>query len=190
MNNLPEDREDEQWLRALAGEPDAAANPAVNAQAAALRRAMQARGVAIDARVPSADAALYEQTLFRLRREGLMKRRALWEMPQVWGLAAAVVIGVAVTVQVQMSTRGGDDDVMRGGSTVLIVADPEARLVELLGTLKVAGEVAKVDRTKGGLVVIKVRATPAVLDALSAQRIEPKVTDGYATLVLQPTQKK
>ncbi len=190
MSNRPDDHEDEQWLSALAGKADASADPLVNAQATALRSAMQARNAKLDAQVPLADAALYEQTLFRLRREGLMKKRSLWEMPQVWGLAATVVIGIAVTVQVQTSADRGGEDILRGGSTVLIVADPEARLAELLDSLKAAGEVPKVERVKDGRVVVKVKATQEVLDALLAQRIEPKVTDGMATLVLQPTPKK
>jgi hypothetical protein len=190
MSDLPDEPEDEQWLSALAGKPDSSADPMVNAQAAALRSAMQARNAKLDSQVPLADAALYEQTLFRLRREGLMKKRSLWEMPQVWGLAATVVIGLAVTVQIQTSAERGGEDVLRGGSTVQIVPDTEARLAELLDLFKAAGEVPKVERTRDGWVVIKVRATQEVLDALRAQRIEPKVTDGMATLVLQPTPKK
>jgi hypothetical protein len=187
MNNQPDDLEDEQWLSALSGKVDPNADPVIQAQAIVLRQAMQARNAKIQSQIPAADAALYEQTLFRLRREGLVKKHSLWDRPQLWGLAATIALGIAVTAQIQPFADRGGDDVLRGGSTVLIVSDVDVRLAELLDLLKTTGAEPKVERTKDGRVVLRVRATQDVLDALSEQRIEPKVTDGMATMVLQPT---
>ena len=63
------EKEDEHWLKALAGNPDPGADPKINLQAASLRRALQARKRLLDTEVPIADAEPYQQILFRLRRE-------------------------------------------------------------------------------------------------------------------------
>ncbi len=138
MTQLP-DKEDEQWLNALAGRPDPAADSVVNQQAAALRRAMQAHRAKLEESVPQADDALYQQLLFRLRREGLIKNSGplrnfvLWGQVKgqqaaktmlasnstLWGMAATLVLVVGVIVQMGGPRTDQEDlrnDVLRGGA--------------------------------------------------------------------------
>jgi len=189
MTNDP-DKEDAQWLSVLAGQvvPDAKTN--VNQQAEALRRALKARSDLLASRVPAADEAQYQQMLFRLRREGLASSNRGWHNPMLWGLAATIVMGVGVVIQMGgLNLDGYENDVMRGAehATVLIVADPEARLAELRAGLQIAGEVPKIERLANGQIVLTVKATEKVLAYLLTQRLEPEISDSYLVLKLAPT---
>jgi hypothetical protein len=187
MSDLPDDPEDEQWLSALAGKPDASATPMVNAQAVAMRSAMQARNAKLDAQVPLADTALYEQTLFRLRREGLMKKRPLWEMPQVWGLAATVFIGVIGALQIQGSGEQEADQLTRGlgdGVSLIISADPEETLIEVLSKLHSEGVTTEAVERINGEIKITIPSTIASLDAIEKLRIPPPPQSGKIIIVI------
>jgi len=187
-----EDLSDAQWLAALAGQADPAADKAGNLQAAALRRALQARRQQIEQDLPQADAALFQQLQFRLRREGLMKP-PLWQQLPVWGLAASLLLGASVLLQ-QGGWLGAEDaDRLRGGSdqaTMLLVNDPEARLVELLAGLRAAGASPQVERQAGGRIKLQMAGDPAVLDYLASQRIEPQLVQGQVSLILSPPSAK
>ena len=182
------DKEDEQWLSALAGRSDPAADPAINLQAESLRRALQAQSAKLDQAVPIADEAQYQRLLFRLREEGLLGADRQRRKIQLWALAATVVLGVGVVVQMGGLYRGQDDEanILRGGgkATVLVVENPEVRLTELLAGLKAAGEEPMVKREADGRIMLTVKRSDKVLDYLATQRIEPVVTDGSITLLL------
>ena len=183
------DKEDEQWLSALAGKPDPAADPAINQQAEALRRSLQAQRSRLEKAVPEADDAQYQQLLFRLRREGLLTANRGRRKLQLWAIAATVVLGIGVVVQMGGLPFGQDEpNTLRGGGigTVLVVDNPEARLTEILAGLKAAGAELAVKRETGGRIVLTVEASEKVLDYLAGQRIEPMVTDGTITLTLTP----
>lgn len=68
MNEI--DRDNEDWLLGLAGEPRPDADKYTNAQAAAVRDALSRRAAALDKVVPEASEAGYHRLLFRLKREG------------------------------------------------------------------------------------------------------------------------
>jgi hypothetical protein len=221
------EREDEQWLEAIAGRPNPNADAKLNREASALRAALLARRQNMESSVPTADDALLEQILFRLRREGLdrsesdpsEKPTAIWrnsrrslnvrsdklpdflredpsqiEKPnqrpwnyRAWGMAASVLIGIALIVQLGIKPhRSSEDDVVRGDSatTILIVDDPQSRLAELLTGLRVAGVEPKVTQVKDGGVLIKIPANDASREYLSSQRIEGKEKDGEIVLLL------
>jgi hypothetical protein len=180
----PNEREDGQWLDALAGRPDQAADPQLNRQAAAVRRALGAQARDLDATVPPADPALLEQTMFRLRREGLLRKPAPWKSPRWLAVAASAVLGIGIALQM---TRIEDETVRSGGpATVQIVSSPEARLEELLAGLSDARAEPRVDRLDGGRIRVTLKATPEALDYLSTQRIEPMVSEGVAVIELRP----
>ena len=183
------DKEDEQWLSALAGQSDSAADPKINQQAESLRRALKNRADLQTTQVPVADDAQYQQLLFRLRREGLASSNRAWHNPKLWGLAATIVIGVGVVVQMG-GFNPDKKDTLRGAdhATVLIVADPELRLAELQVGLQVAGEVPKVARLKNGQIILTVKATERVLAYLRTQRLEPEISGGYSVLKLTSSQ--
>ena len=184
------DKEDAQWLSALAGQADPAADSKVNQQAQSLRRALQARRDPLVTQMPAADDAQYQKLLFRLRREGLTSPNRGWRNPMLWGIAATIVMGVGVVIQMGgFNPDGYEKDILRGAehATVLIVTDPEARLVELQTGIQVAGEVPKVDRLKNGQIVLTVKATEKVLAYLLTQRLEPEISGGNSVLKLTPT---
>jgi hypothetical protein len=193
MNPQQPDHDDEQWLNALAGKQDPNAAPQTNLQAAALRRALQARKDQLEAQVPVADDAQYQQLLFRLRRESLASSKQGWRNHKLWGVAATVVVGIGVVIQMGVLNLNPDDaNVMRGSekSTVLVVADPETRLSELLTGLKVVGEEPSVKREANSRIVLTIKASDKALDYLTGQRIEPMVTNGQVTLTLMPAKAK
>ena len=205
------DPQDQQWLDALAGRPDTAADAKLNREALALRAALIARRQKLDEVVPEADDALLEKIRFRLRREGLdrvepdskhlLKEEAApvtktgqkpWNF-RAWGMAASVLIGIALVVQLGLNpNRSSDDDVVRGDSatTTLIVDDPQSRLAELLAGFRAAGVEPKVTQVKDGGVLLKVPANDASREYLSSQRIDGKEKDGEIVLVLSKTRSK
>jgi len=212
MTQLP-DKEDDQWLNALAGRPDPAADNVVNQQAEALRRALQAQRAKLEASVPQANDTQYQQLLFRLKREGLIKNSGplrnfvLWGQVKgqqaaktmlasnsaLWGMAATLVLVVGVIVQMGGPHTDQDvsrNDVLRGGQTnVMMVENPESRLVELLAGLKEADAEPVVKRETGGRILVTVKSSDKVLDYLREQRVEPMVVDGMVTLSLQPNRR-
>lgn len=182
------DKEDEQWLSALAGQSDPDADPKLNRQAEALRRALQARAEKLETKVPAADAAQYQQLMFRMRREGLASPHHGWRNPMLWGLAATVVLVVGVVFQTGGLHQDQDDaNTLRGGgqSTVLIVTEPEVRLAELVTRLRTAGEEPTVKREADGRIVLTVKGTEKVLEYLATQRIEPTLDHGKLTIELR-----
>lgn len=74
-----QEKDDAQWLDALAGQAAPGTDPVTHQQADALRRALQAQSTRKDRFVPEADDAHYQQLLFRLRQEGLSGPRSAWE---------------------------------------------------------------------------------------------------------------
>jgi hypothetical protein len=182
------DKEDEQWLSALAGRPALDADPQVNRQAEALHRALKARSEMLETQVPKADAAQYQQILFRLRKEGLTSSHRNWQSPMLWGMAATVVLGIGVVFQMGGLHHDQDDaNTLRGGgqSTVLIVNEPEVRLAELLAGLRAAGEEPSIKREADGRIVLTAKGTEKVLDYLTGQRIEPTLAQGKLTIELR-----
>lgn len=187
------DKEDEQWLNALAGNADPASDPKINQQAESLRRALKASSNILTNKVPIADDAQYQQILFRLRREGLTSSNHAWHNPKLWGLAATVVIGVGVVIQMSVFNPDGyEKDIMRGSehATVLLVTDPETRLSELQAGLQVAGEIPKIERLENKQIVLTVRATDNVLAFLRTQRIEPEIFNGQLIIKLKPSKSR
>jgi hypothetical protein len=213
------DKDDQQWLEALAGKPDASADPMTNAQAHALRTAMVARRTALEHATANADPAEFERLRARLQHEDLLtdakattntqqapahwlgKLLGKW-LPSagagsfaipVLSLAANVVLGVAVVVQMGLfsTTPDTEADVLRGGpATVLMVANPDARLAELSAGLDQVKAHYVVLRKPAGELQLLVQADVAALDYFHSQRIEPKVTEGVAVIALRQTEKK
>jgi hypothetical protein len=205
------DKEDDQWLNALAGRADPVADSKVTRQAEVLRRVLKARIEMIEKQVPKADGAQYEQLLFRLRREGLTaplavsqnpvgwrlaaKRAATtliageWQNSMLWGVAATLVLGVGIVIQMGVLPHDQDDaNALRGGgqSTVLLVNEPEVHLAELLAGLRAAGEEPSVKRETDGRIVLAVKGTDKVLEYLAGQNIHPTLVQGQLKIELRP----
>ncbi|MBP8149683.1 MAG: hypothetical protein KAY21_08205 [Limnohabitans sp.] len=209
-----QDKDDAEWLAALAGQENTAADASTRAQAEALRTALLAQSQRMDSRVPLADDAQYQQLLFRLRREGLsghsspFNQVVAWGRAQgqmaartmaghnlwAWGLAACAVLVVGLALQWSRVPQGSDAPdmrlILRGQGTVLIVSDPKARASELVAGLKAAGVEPAVVTDQNGQIQLKFLASDAALAYLSTQRIEPQPVEGWVTLTLVQPQKK
>jgi hypothetical protein len=187
MTEQSNEEMDAHWLAALSGRSTIDADAQIVRQADALRKALLVRKETLERAVPLADEALYQQLLFRLRREQLTGRPSVLSNPAGWSAAAVLVLGLAVAVQMRSQFQLDDGQVYRGGgqATVLIVENPEARLAELLDGLKNAGSTPRIKRLNGGKIGIKVEATAPVLEFLRTQRIDPVMKDGYAILTLE-----
>lgn len=185
----PQDREDEQWLDALAGRPDPSAEPGLNQQAPAVRRALAAQKAEIARQTPKADEVLYQQLLFRMRREGLLGAPAMWRQPRAWAVAASVVFALGIVIRIGMFTSPTDDDfqITRGGASAIVqvVADPDARLAELLAGLRAAGVQPEVRRDEAGRIRIAAPRTEAVVDFLNEQRVTPVPTGSDVVIILE-----
>ena len=185
----PQEKEDEQWLSALAGHPDPNADRLLNRQAESLRKALLAQKAALNAQTAPADETLYQQILFRLKREGLRGEPAKWQQPQFWAVAATVVLGVAIVLRAGLFTPSGEEDLfaVRGGglAIVQIVDDPEARLTELLAGLRAIGAKPTVSHDNRGRVRLAVAKSEAVTEYLLQQRIEAQPVGDEVVIVLE-----
>jgi hypothetical protein len=205
-------KDDEDWLSALAGRADPSGDTKTNFQAQALRRALQARAETIEAKVPFADEDQYQKLLLRLHREKLLVGKSGWRNSAVWikttgalglsadvipwkspmilGLTATLVIGIAVALNIQNSaTEKSEVEVLRLRGikpTPQIVEEPEVRLAELVQGLRAVGEDPVIERISNGSIVLTVNASPRVLEYLETplNGATPAIVDGKVTLLL------
>lgn len=203
MNN----KDDENWLEALAGKPDISANSAINAQAHALRRAMLKRRDGLELAYGKFDSGEFQRLQSRLQREGLLTKARTnqkwlpdWlqkHLPSkngqvatlpIWSLGVNAVLAVVVVVQLGVSGNApSQQDVLRGNQgTVLRVVDPQARLSELMLGLDAAKARYVIQRTPQGELILLVQADDAALDYLINQRMVPQVKDGLIVIRIKP----
>jgi hypothetical protein len=206
------DRDDEQWLNALAGRADPSGDAKANLQAQALRRALQARAEKLEAKVPFADEDQYQNLLLRLQREKLIAAKSgwrnspawvkttgalglsadviPWKSPMILGLTATIVIVIAAVINIQNSvTEKSELELIRlrsSNATPQIVAEPEVRLAELVQGLRAVGEDPLIERLSNGSIVLTLNASPNVLEYLETppNRISPAIVNGKITLLL------
>jgi hypothetical protein len=184
------------------------------AQASALRIALQKRKAKLDSMVPQIDDSQYQQLLFRLRQEGLTGKQNSWIGVMDWGRAkgqlaarvmtshniiawaigATAVLVIGVTLQMNLLQQGQDasrmHDAFRSGGTILSVPNPKARAEELQAGLKSAGTDTTVITGPDGQFQLKFKSSAAVLEYLNTQRIEPAEVEGFVILTITSPQKK
>lgn len=110
-----------------------------------------------------------------------------------WAAAACLVVSLAVLIPLQQDSVDEEESVvLRGGSSAVtqLVDNPEARAKDLVRILLDAGALPTTSRLNEGRIQIRVLASIPVLDALQAERIEPKIEAGHITFVLAPISKK
>ena len=210
MNNEL-NREDQDWFDALAGRPKTGMNPLYAAQALAVRTALSERRDALEVDAIQPDAVQLNRLRQRLVREGLMETEAgisahsgllgrflgvfgasgrggSMAIP-LWGVAAFMVIVVAVVIQIgtpDSSSSETSADVFRGGTaTVLIVDDPQARLMELQAGLRGVKANFEVKQLEDNRLQVDIKVDELALSYLEAQRISPMVKDGIVRILIQ-----
>ena len=200
------EKDDDQWLAALAGKPDISADSAINAQAQALRRAMLKRREGLELAYEKFDSGEFQRLQSRLQREGLQTKARTNQkwlpdwlhkyLPSkdgqvaafpIWSLGVNAVLVVVVVVQLGVSDNApSQKDVLRGDQgTVLRVVDPQARLSELMLGLDAAKARYVIQRTPEGELILLVQADDASLDYLIDQRIGAQAKDGLIVIRLK-----
>ena len=207
------DKEDEQWLNALAGRRDESAEPKVIQQVEALRRALKVRAESLETKVPYADDEQYEKILFRLQRERLRTSSGGWREsagwlkvakvlgvsgdvaiqrnPVLWGMAAVLLLVVIATIRIQSPEE--DESIRYRGDpnvTIQITDNPEQRAIEITNGVKVITLDVEMIRLPYGRIQIKIKDSQLVRDYLLGQRIEAIVVNGVITIDLVPPKKK
>lgn len=228
------DRDNDDWLQGLAGEPRPEADKFTNAQAEALRNAFVRRGKEVENNLPDTSEAAFHRLLFRLKKEGyigpeadkkrvareraandaeaahsktgtfdgVMFRRGIgrpseiitpaktvrsWINPAL-GLAAVFVIGAALIFYMEVGRNKEEDPfALRGGeAVVLIVADQNEKVMQLVDALNPLGGEVKITREADGSVTLIVKATEPVVERLMKDRIQPEVKSGYIRISVVP----
>jgi hypothetical protein len=203
-------REDQDWFDALAGRPKSGMNALEKAQALEVRTALSERRDALEEDASQLDATKLNQLRQRLVREGLMEaapentthsgllgsifgifgasgRGGSTAIP-LWGVAAALVIVVAVVIQISMpsNTQNPAYDVLRGGAaTVLIVDNPQLKLTELQAGLRGVKASFEVKQLEGNRLQIDIKVDEPALAYLETQRISSTVKDGIVRILIQ-----
>jgi hypothetical protein len=138
----PPNIQDEQWFAALAGNPDPTADPEINREALALRKALKARGEQMAKEIPKADSAHYEQLMFRLRREGLIdtgRHSNLSKRFVRFAVAASVMlsVGLLFLTQLHQNPQQNEAEAIRGlgDMQIVLAVDPEKHLTHLTSEL-------------------------------------------------------
>ncbi len=211
MRENMNEKDDDQWLAALAGKSDPQASEATNRQAALLRQAMLKRRAELENETANAEPSEFARLQKRLEAEGLISRADVthsgvnakgfmaWlgnvfpgknggvaALP-VWSLAVNCALVVVVAVQFMSPSQDPyESNVLRGEEgTILRVADPETRLAELIIGLDAEKVRYVVQRSPDGVLTVLVQADDAALDFLINQRIEAVMKDGIFIIYLK-----
>lgn len=176
--------EDQDWLDALAGKPNADANPDVTRRATALRQAIQRHDVTLHSSGADAESGL-QKLKFRLRREGLSgdNKPAFYSNRFVqYAMAASVVltVGLMMRIYLHQEPMQNEAEIMRGmGERQLVLAaDPEERLKQLATELDRLGIKYQVERKEGKIILKILGVDPVKEDVasfLERNHIKPPV---------------
>lgn len=164
--------EDQDWLGALAGKPNADADPEVTRRATLLRQAIQHHDAALKVNEFDTEAGL-QKLKFRMRREGLSgeSKLALFSNHYFqFAIAASIVLTVGLTLRLYMYEQPvqNEAEIMRGGNQQIMLAqDPEARLKQLTTELDKLDIKYQIER-KEGKILLKAQGVDPVKDDVAS----------------------
>lgn len=200
-------KEDQEWLDALAGKVNYGPQTASQIEADAVRRALIARRDSIEKDALNFDPRKLEPIKIKLSKEGFLQDKpAKSSNPLVsfiQGLTStssgtavvqkigviAVILFVGFALRVTYFGQKNDDAMLlRGDANVTYIIDGnvENKVNELVTGLKDIKAEFTQEQESYGKVAIKIRSSDAVLAYLSEKRIDPKVIDGYISIVITP----
>ena len=199
--------EDQEWLDALAGKVNGKPQTLSQIEAAAVRRVLISRRESIENDALNFNPQKLELIKRKLLNEGFLQYKSVNSsnplVSFVRGLTSinsgtAVVqkIGVIAVLlfaglALHVTYFGPKNDkamLLRGDSDVIYIIDEkfEEKLHELVSGLTAIGAEFTQEKESYGKTLLKIKSSDAVITYLTDKRIEPKVVDGYITIVVTP----
>jgi len=114
-------------------------------------------------------------------------RARSWYSPAL-GMAAVFVLGAVLVFYMQIGGKKEEDPfALRGGEAiVLIVADQNEKVMQLVDALNPLGGEVKITRETDGSVTLIIKANEKVTERLMQDRIQPDVKSGYIKISVVP----
>jgi hypothetical protein len=200
-------KEDQEWFDALAGKTNDGPQTASQIEAAAVRRALTARRVSIEKYALNFDPQNLESIKVKLRKEGFLQDKSARSsnplvsfiqgitsinsgtavVQKIGVIAVILFVGLALRVT-YFGPKNDDAMLLRGDANVtyIIDANDENKVNELVTGLKDIKAEFTQEHESYGKIAIKIKSSDAVLAYLSEKRIDPKVIDGYISIVVTP----
>lgn len=211
MRDNMNEKDDDQWLAALAGKSDPQASESTNRQAALLRQAMLKRRAELENETANAEPSEFARLQKRLEAEGLISRAdaahsgskakgfMAWlanvfpaknggvaALP-VWSLAVNCALVVVVAFQFMSPSQDPyESNILRSSqNTLLKVDNPEARLIEISKLLDSAKISHVVDRKSNGTLILIIQASDEASFLLYEERIDVNIVDSLIKIEIQ-----
>lgn len=200
-------KEDQEWLDVLAGKVNDGPQTAPQIEADAVRRALTARRDSIEKDALNFDPRKLEAIKIKLRKEGFLQDKSAKSsnplvsfiqgltstssgtavIQKIGVIAVILFVGFALRVT-YFGPKNEDAMLLRGDANVTYIIDGnvENKVNELVTGLKDIKAEFTQEQESYGKVAIKIRSSDAVLAYLSEKRIDPKVIDGYISIVITP----
>ncbi|HAC90994.1 MAG TPA: hypothetical protein DCF63_10250 [Planctomycetaceae bacterium] len=183
MAKTHENEDDERWLAIIAGTASSA-DQLSDPLAQEVRRQLLVRSKRIDAHVPDPDDMLLQQIQFRVRREEATSSR--WLRPKVWGMAASVMLGVALVYQLGIGPFDADEQILLrsdDAQALIRTSDPRKRAEQLASKLRERGVQVELDKSDPTRVKLKAPNQPVAVSLLQKEGIQI-LTNGDSVLVI------
>ncbi len=199
--------EDQEWFDALAGKVNNGPQTASQIEADSVRRALTARRNSIEKDALNFNPQKLEPIKVKLRKEGFLQDNSARSsnplvsfiqgitsinsgtavVQKIGVIAVILFVGLALRVT-YFGPKNDDAMLLRGDANVTYIIDTnvENKVNELVTGLKDIKAEFTQEQESYGKIAIKIRSSDAVLAYLSEKRIDPKVIDGYISIVVTP----
>jgi hypothetical protein len=199
--------EDQEWLDALSGKVNGGPQTASQIEAGAVRRVLTARRESIEKDALNFDPQKLEPIKLKLLKEGFLQDKSFRSsnslvvlvqglisinsgtavVKKIGIIAAILFVGFALRVT-YFGPKNDDAMLFRGDANVTYIIDEkfERKLNELVAGLTTIQAEFTQEKESYGKTLLKIKSSDAVLAYLAEKRIEPKVVNGYISIVLTP----
>jgi hypothetical protein len=161
--------EDQDWTDALAGKPNADADPEVTRRATSLRQAILRHDAVLGANDFDVESGL-QKLQFRMRREGLSGDNRPSIIKERFAIFVKAVTSVLSSVKLMLSTIIMPNEFAtrgREGQQIVLAVDPEVRLNQLTAELDDLGIKYQIER-KGDKILLKAQGVDPVKDDVAS----------------------
>lgn len=200
-------KEDQEWFDAIAGKSNPNSMTASQQEAVSVRRALLSRRESIEKETLDFDLKQLDLIKQNLEVAGLIKNQRTPEksfvinfvlglvsiksgqaVVQKVGIVAAILfLGLAIRSN-YLETQPNEPLIYRGDGeeTYIIDERPQARLENLTDGLTAIKAEYVIEKLSFGRTLVKVKATEDVTTFLLKKEIQPKLVDGYISIVISP----